>query len=161
MICPRVLLGETLCDFFFFRKNGINLVIVSLISFTARYSFSPFSSYPLFTFFGIKVIVPRYGSEHYLVQSPLHSSWVWKDSSTSVLGNGIISTVSSRNPFRYMYSLFHREFSFILSPTSLSVLFWGSATHVIFLQTHDFFLSTPAHCQQHWKKMTIKLKFYF
>lgn len=85
--------------FFSLGKNGINLVIVSLISFTARYSFSPFSSYPLFTFFGIKVIVPRYGSEHYLVQSPLHSSWVWKDSGISVLGNAIISTVSSGNPF--------------------------------------------------------------
>lgn len=158
MISPQVLLGEALCDFF---SLGKNLVIVSLISFTARYSFFPFSSYPPFTFFGIKVIVPRYGSEHYLVQSTLRSSWVWKDSSTSVLGNDIISTVSSRNPFRYMYSLFHHGFSFILSPTSLSVPFWGSATHVIFVQYHDFFSSRPAQCQQHWKKMTLNLKVYF
>lgn len=160
-LSPSTSRGSTVWFFFFLGKNGINLVIVSLIFFTARHSFSPFSSYPLFTFFGIKVIVLRYGSENYLVQSPFHSSWLWKDSSTSVLGNGIISTVSSRNPFRYVYSLFHYEFSFILSPASLSVPFWGSATHVSFVQNHDFFLSTPAHCQQHWKKMTIKLKFYF
>lgn len=148
MIYLQIFLGEALCVVFFFSlgKNCRNLVIVSLISFTARYYVSPFSSYRLFTFFGIKVIVLRYGSEHYLVQSPLHSSWVWKDSSTSVLGNGIISTVSRRNPFRYVYPLFHHEFSFILSPTSLSVPFWGNATHVIFVQDRDFFLSTPAHC---------------
>lgn len=122
MICLQVLLREALCDFFFSRKkkNIINLAIVSLISFSRRYSFSPFSSYPFSPSLGSRVIVLRYGLEHYLVQSPLGSSWVWKDSSTSVLWNGIIRTISRRNPFTCLYSLFHHEPNFILSPTSLS-----------------------------------------
>ena len=107
-----------------------------------------------------RAIVLRYDLEHYLVQSPRGGSWVWKDSTTSVLWNGIIRTISRRNPFRCVYSLFHHEPNFILFPTSLSVSFWGSAAHVIFVQSHDFLLRTPARCQQHWKKMTTKIKFY-
>lgn len=161
MICLQVLLGEAVCDFFFsprqkMYKSGYcfpNLLFweIFVLSFLLLSSFS--------SSLGSKAIVLECGLERYLVQSPLGSSWVWKDSSTSVLWNGIIRTISRRNPFRCMYSLFHHEPNFILSPTSFCL--WGSAAHVIFAQHHDFLLSTPAHCQQHWKKMTINIKFYF
>lgn len=158
-------LQELLVTFFFLSLRGKKNIYKTgycflNFHFLEKLSLFTFSS-SLSSFLVSRAIVLRYGVELYLVQSPLGNSWGWKDSSSSDFWNGIIRTISRRNPFRYIYSLFHHEPNFILSSTLVSISFWGSAVHVMFVQNDGFLLSTLVYFQQHGQKTIIKIKFYF